>query len=983
MESTELPESAPEVEAEAEGEVKAPPLRFVVLIDGDGHEPPPEMTDAAASLAWAAASIPWHPALLAASDGLPRLEELAFPSDPIAGEVRVVAGSLGQLAPAYRDQAEEAGVPLIEVVDADRIARVAAILEAASLAMPGMPLDDPVAGDFLALGSAQRWLRDLSVAMDHVDLLDRTSLAREIAGGSKAWIAGDTNAATNRLRAGFELLTQARERIFPTEAYVLDLCLLDPATPADALIDALDARTPVTLVAPAFAVDVLARREPDTVARIREAITEGWLDVAGGAWSESDEPFAPWGSVLWQYAQGSRGYREHLEGRNVETFARRRYGLHGQVPQLARRYGLKYAIYVALDSGKFPIPIESKRSWEAADGSAIEAMTRPPIAADRAVEGARLAWRIGRSMREYQVAVIALAHWPDQVAPWYRDFRRVAAYSPVLSRWVTANDFFHHSDRPYEVLTPKSDDLAPAYLTQAVAKSDPAPISARAAHHRLRARLDAAIVFEALAKAVSEVGSHPAPTEDDHPAPPDPLERAVEVEPSASTGAEVADRLRDSAKGLAGSIVGYAKAGPPGFLVVNPLGIARRVAVKLPDASADLRPEPPVLAAQMTEDGVMAVVDVPPLGYAWVPRNPAPPRGSAAEPVVSVRDKVMRNEALAALIDPATGGLRSVRGRTEETPRIAQKLAIAGLVGPDGKPAPSVMRGGLVQVDYNGPALAQVTTAGTLHDPRDDRRLASFRQRFRLWSGRPTLEIDITLSDLDPQWLARIALADPWENYLACRWAWPDAGSTLRRTSLLAPEATEAERLETPDAIDLAIRGRRTTLLFGGLAHHRRHGPKMLDTLLVAGRESARSFSLGLALDLEHPFQPALDFIAPAPVVPIDDGPPRSGPSGWLFQVDHKSVAIVALTFTDTSNDGKGWGVLVTLLETAGKPTRARLRAFRDPAWASQVDFHDEHIIDLFVEGDAVPIDLTPHELARVDVTLAWHKKDHESQTAD
>ena len=138
---------------------------------------------------------------------------------------------------------------------------------------------------------------------------------------------------------------------------------------------------------------------------------------------------------------------------------------------------------------------------------------------------------------------------------------------------------------------------------------------------------------------------------------------------------------------------------------------------------------------------------------------------------------------------------------------------------------------------------------------------------------------------------------------------------------------------------------------------------------------------LGVALDLEHPFQPALDFVAPAPVVPVQDGPPRTGPSGWLFQVDHKSVAVVGLRFEPRSSDGKGWGVVVTLLETAGKPTRCRLRAFRDPVWARQVDFQGEHIIDLYAEADAVPVDLTPHELARIDVTLGWHNK--EPQTAD
>ena len=43
----------------------------------------------------------------------------------------------------------------------------------------------------------------------------------------------------------------------------------------------------------------------------------------------------------------------------------------------------------------------------------------------------------------------------------------------------------------------------------------------------------------------------------------------------------------------------------------------------------------------------------------------------------------------------------------------------------------------------------QATSSGSLVDPERNTRLASFTQRFRLWAGRPILEIDITLSDLD------------------------------------------------------------------------------------------------------------------------------------------------------------------------------------------------------------------------------------------
>jgi alpha-mannosidase len=331
---------------------------------------------------------------------------------------------------------------------------------------------------------------------------------------------------------------------------------------------------------------------------------------------------------------------------------------------------------------------------------------------------------------------------------------------------------------------------------------------------------------------------------------------------------------------------------------------------------------------------------------------------------------MLRNESLRVEIDKTTGGIRGVCAASEETARVGQQLAMTGLTGPDGAPASSRMICETIEVDSAGPALIQVFARGTLVDPRGDRTLAAFRQRYRLWTGRPILELEIMLSDLDPAWLERAASADPWVHFLSCRWAWPDPDSMLRRTCLLAPDLTEADRPETPDAFDISTRKHRTALLFGGLAHHRRHGARMLDTLLIAGRESARSFRLGVVLDQEYPCHAAFDLITPAAVAPTEAGPPATGTSGWLFQLDNKAVAVTRVEHVDPSGNGRGWGIAFHLLETSGRPVRCRLRTFRNPVWARQTDFNHERVVELPIDADAVLIDLTPHEMARIDISL-------------
>jgi alpha-mannosidase len=940
---------------------------IVALIASNGVEPPTTLTDAEAAAAWCAVSVAWHPALLSACGELPRVEDVDAPSPPGPREVRLVAGGLVERLPSgYATQAEDVGAVVYEGGE-DRAEVINALLSRLDLSpAPSVDESAAVALDFLALGTACWWLRDLTTAMGHADGLDRESLTREVLGGASAWASGDTNTARNRLRAAFELLTQARERFYPVDSYLVDLCLLDPSTPAGTLAEPLAARAPFTVLAPARAIANQANLDPEALAKLREAISEGWADVAGGAYAEADEPLLPLESVLWQFRRGGDVYREHLDNRNVETVARRRFGLYPQLPQVGKRFGFRFAVHLGFDAGRFPVRAETKRLWESPDHSSLETLTRPPLAADRPASGSRLPWRLAQTMKDDHVATLPTVHWPSPVAGWFADLRRVAAYSPVLARWVTLNDYFHQTDRPYESFSPGPDAYVTPYLAQAVARHDPEPVSRRAAHARLRARLDALGTARAMAEALGARLPQP---------PPDARE-VEEVETALESGDFDAaragvERLEPVwagalARGISG---GASEGGRPGFLVINPVGVARRAAVLLPDAAPDLRSEGPLRAAQFTEEGVWAVVDLPAFGFAWVPRDTNFEASPAPVGTVSVRDRVLRNESMSVEIDPGSGGVRGIKGVGEETARLGQQLAVAGLTGPDGRPAASRMRCDGFEVDYGGPALVQAVARGSIVGP-GDRPLAAFRQRYRLWTGRPLLEIRVDLTDVDLDRVAGPAGSDPWAHYLASRWAWPDPNSMLRRTCMLAPEVTESERPETPDALDVSTRRQRTALLFGGLAHHRRHGPRMLDTLLITGRERARAFTFGVALDLEHPFHAATDLIAPAFAVPTDAGPPGNGPTGWLFHLDARSVAVTAVEYVASTEDGRGWGLAFHMLETAGHAVRCRLRTFRPPTWARQVDFQDSVIVDLSTDGDAVHIDLTPHELARVEVTL-------------
>ncbi len=515
-----VPPPPEDADSSTQPEAEAPPPRsgwkLTALVPYHVQEPPADLDQSLAGAIWSAVSALWHPSLLARASELPAVEPVESPSAPGPRELRVLPpGQFDRLPSGYRTQAEDSGAILLEAAP-DRALLIAQLQE--HLGAVGTPetSDDPamiaIADDFLALGATHWLLRDLASAMGHETAINRVALTREVLAGADAWQSCDRTTAVNRLRAAFEVLTQARERFYPVDAYFVDLCLVHSALAAGSFDAALDCHVAVSFLAPAQSMEDQARCDPEGVQRLREAISDGWADVAGGPYAEVELSLLPLESILWQFRRGSEVYRAHLEERNVETFALRRFGLFTQLPQIARRFGFRYALHLGFDAGRFPVRSEVKRLWESPDGSNLETLLRPPLAADRPAQGLLIPWRMAATMRNDHVATLPLVHWPAPVAPWYRDLRRAATYSPVLGRWVTLNDYFHLTDRPYETFRPDPDLYESPYLAQGAAARDPEPISRLARHHALRARFDALSWVRALALAVGRAAGVTSPS---------------------------------------------------------------------------------------------------------------------------------------------------------------------------------------------------------------------------------------------------------------------------------------------------------------------------------------------------------------------------------------------------------------------------------------------------------------------------------------
>jgi alpha-mannosidase len=428
-----------------------------------------------------------------------------------------------------------------------------------------------------------------------------------------------------------------------------------------------------------------------------------------------------------------------------------------------------------------------------------------------------------------------------------------------------------------------------------------------------------------------------------------------------------------------------------GVLLVNTLGFPRLATVEL-GACLDHPPEitGAVKFVQWDAQHKAATIEFPGSGFVWLSKaahgKPTPtPATPLAEPYL------LRNDFFEVLLSESTGGLRQLKNYGRSPNRLSQQLSFrfprerkipAGNSDePDVKSYYGEMRATGSTVTSAGPSVGEVVTKGEIVDQSNGQKLADFEQTFRVWRGRPVLEIDVELSNI------RMPDGDPWSNYFAARFAWNSSTAALTRSVLGgAQTGWKDERLETPLYLEIADDDQRTTILTHGMPFHRKTGERMLDSILVVSGETRKKFQFTIATDQSYPMQAALDSITPITVIPTTQGPPKSGPSGWFFHLNVRNVQIVQISdlLENPVEVTDAWdslanqpdatpavpvrkGFCLRLLETEGRPVRAIIKCFRTPLSARQRDFQGRTVTDLTIKDDAVQIDMVAHEIAEVE----------------
>jgi alpha-mannosidase len=952
--------------------------------------------------AWSAL---WHPALLGSARSLPGWFPAEEPPQQPAGHLLILPEcSRSHVPEGWAEQAAAAGACLIRDLKYrdDMVAAALDQLDGPPMVGQGMSrygrgkVETDLAADFLALGFCHFQVELLTRQLRYMSNLDEEAFRTEVLAAAEHALAAEPEACRERLQSAFNVLNQAREYFYPVEAHLLDLTLVASTTLGQSLRDELAGGVPSNLLISGELVEQMSRREPASLRALRESLERGTSAIVGGEYSEAALPLLPPEVIRSELRRGLASYQQYL-GTRPTIFGRRRFGLSAVLPQILKGLGFVGAIHCTLDDGRFPVGNQSRIRWQGIDETVLEAVARVPIDASRADAFLRLPQRLGDSMDLDHAATVVLAHWPGQSSPWYRDLKRIAAYSPVLGRFATITDYFEQTGLAGQQKQYPVDQYRSPYLSQAVAAGQADPISRWTRYFARRASIEALQTLDTLATLATggQAVSH------DAPGGPPADELSAEVERSLLDPAEAGKELEGQIRQLLAeavarfrqSLAGAGQSAEKGCFLANPWSFCRRWRLEAPQ----WHQSPPEVAGAVRAAGESAgrtsvVVDVPGMGFAWVAPGRATPareeatgtscaqrplgrsgkgllsafrrvaRGRAEPPLAE--EHVLRNEFFQVTIDPHTGAIRSIHDYSSRTGRLAQQIAmrlphaVRTHEGDDSEY--SIMVADELAVTSSGPVLGEIVCRGRLVD-RKAKRLAGFRQTTRVWRGSRVIELQIELD------VERLPGPDPWHSYYAARFAWGDATASLYRSVSLANLPTDAVQLEAPHFVDIRADEARTTLLCGGLPYHRRFGLRKLDTLLVVRGETARRFRLGVGIDLPHPVPAAIGFLAPETMQFGVTSPPV--PSGWLFHLDARNV--LATHWEPLLPDGRLEGFRVRLLETDGRRVQVALRCFRPVESAKKILPGDAPPDELRVKADQVTIQLGPHEWAEVEARFA------------
>ena len=418
--------------------------RASVILPCRGFEDfPTHLTGPGAADLLAAVTGLWHPALIHATQELPRSYPAEEPPDPdeLEGELVVISSSSRErMAPDWADRLRERSPRNPAPVDAvpSRKDTVALLLGAGAVDL-GQVTDNSVA-NFLALGYAHLQVELITRALRYTSVLDTDQFASAVVAAAGAAVAGDFETEREELGRAFDLLSDARNHVYSVDFYLVDVTLLADSTLGESLREKLASGSPTNLLVTGEQLELMSREHPETLAELKRKLEAGTATIVGGRYHSGSAASQSPESLLADIAAGQRAARQLLD-RDYEVYGQFETEFSPLLPTALKNLGFRGALHAGFDGGPVPKSDQRKTNW-GPDGAKIEALATLPLDASRPETWLKLAERIGDTIAHDHVATILLASWPGTECEYFNDLRLAAKFGPVLGKLVTLNEYF-------------------------------------------------------------------------------------------------------------------------------------------------------------------------------------------------------------------------------------------------------------------------------------------------------------------------------------------------------------------------------------------------------------------------------------------------------------------------------------------------------------------------------------------------------------
>jgi hypothetical protein len=875
---------------------------------------------------WNGYFILWHPQVVVESAGPPTLGSQDEFETPVADHLFVIPES------PYRYQSADWGEQMKEAGSHSFIATPS---WEESFKQLGEALGKPLAGDdwipFAGLGLGYLILEAYCDAQDHSNALDTNAFYDHV---RQAAQATDASGRKHHLGQAAHQLQHAREVVNPSQLYQAVTLFLNDGTPESNLNHWLNSDLAFTIVTSGHWMTWwLNQNKAANIELLNTKLQSGKIDWWGGHYFERPDALMPLSSWLANLDYGMSVAQNRL-GKRLESSGRSRFAATANLPGILQSFGLKRAFGFSNDAGVWPSATNSLAAWRGPDSQLLESCTRKPEPLDSAETAFHLGHLIYDCTSSEYVGWVHFGMMQQvvDIPLWFQCWNALHQLAPVFGQLGNLEQTIRDIPATEQYTPPSADDYQSDYLLEMTGQGDqehldlkvPNPVSlfARAqrdwrAWESVRTLLSLFAVISPTADCQREIGTLCKTSEALL------IEHELAIRPSSHLS-EVASRFAER-------LTMGATAKIPGYLLFNPCSFSRKVPVQLPIATTLL--PAPAWASQKASDGIDAIVELPPLGFAWLPRSVEKGAKVRVPKHTIVEGTTLKNDYLIIEVDPHSGGIRSIKDAIKEIPRLGQQLVFA---------PGSTMKCDEVKVTKNGHAVGEVQSKGTLVDAHGE-VLADYVQTCRLWAGRKVAEVDIHLKS------RQAPTGYPWHAYFASRWAWRDPNARLNKSVQWTKLPSTQTRPETPGFVELEMQQGRVAIFSGGLPFWQRYTSRMLDSVLLVEGEAERDFSFAISLDDDLPHQTEQDWLTPTVAIPVEQGPPAAGTSSWLFHIDAPSVMLIDMHIPEEHPKS----VILRMVETFGYATETLLQCPRQPAAAFVVNSLGEpqRSIELQPEG--------------------------------